>query len=453
MFPTVGSIAQKAILRATPEMTVRMVSELMDQHNVSSVVIEKAGANYVFSVEDLLRHVHEGGIHDATMGEVSLQKIPAISQNEHILAGMEVLEQSQERYLGVLDENRVLVGIVTYTDILSAVDPTVLVQKKTIGELITRSEPVTFSADWILEDVLSHLQKMEDSIIVVESGMPVGIITTKDIFRIVSSGQSTELPLSEYMSSPVITTKTSSTIHDALHQLKTLKIKRSVVIDDDNQLVGVVTQSELVGFAYGTWIDLIKHHAGELKELVGILESKAVGFEKSSLTDPLTGIGNRRMLQKRLKEEIERMHRYDSTPFSLLIIDIDHFKNINDAHGHLIGDEILKGIGQALTSLVRTVDDVTRWGGEEFAILLPHTSVLNTIEFACRARAAIENLVFVNQIKITVSIGVGQFSPTENENEFFDRVDKALYQAKNNGRNCVVDSESISIDEPRVKFV
>ncbi len=93
---------------------------------------------------------------------------------------------------------------------------------------MTRVEPVTFTADWILEDVLNHLQKMEDSIIVVESKIPIGIITTKDIFKLISSADTTDRPLREYMNSPVITTKVSSTIQDALAQLKTFHIKRSI---------------------------------------------------------------------------------------------------------------------------------------------------------------------------------------------------------------------------------
>ncbi|PPD35882.1 MAG: hypothetical protein CTY19_02225 [Methylomonas sp.] len=438
VFPTVGSIAQKSVLRATQDMTLQAVSNLLDQHNVSSVLIEKDSGYYVFSVEDLLQHTQDGRHIHTQLNEVPLKKIPSISEHEHILAGMEVLERSQGRYLGILDDDDKLSGILTYSDIISAIDPAVLVQKKTIGEMVSRSEPVTFSAEWILEDVLNHLRNIEDSIIVVDNGIPVGIVTTKDIFGIISSGKSTALPLSSYMVSPVITTPIFATIHDALNQLKSLKIKRCVVVDAENQLVGVVTQSELVGFAYGTWVDLIKHHASELKELVSILESKALGFEKSALEDPLTGLGNRRMLQKRLKEEIERIRRYNTDEFSLLIIDIDYFKNINDSYGHLIGDEVIKAISQKLTDFTRTMDDVIRWGGEEFAILLPHTSLTNAYEFANRIRLDIENAVFLNRISITVSIAVGQFSMMEKENEFFDRVDKALFRAKKQGRNCVV---------------
>lgn len=438
LFPTVGTIAQREILRATLETSLREVSELLSRYNVSSVVIEQTDGHYVFSVEDLLVHIHEGGQTSAKLSDLPIRKVACIGEHEHILAGLDLLEKSGDRYLGVVGSSGELVGILTYTDILSAVDPTVLVQKKTIGELISRTEPVTFSPDWILEDVLNHLRKMEDSIIVVEDRIPVGIITTKDIFRILSSGSATDLPLSEYMTSPVVTTRTDATIHDALLQLKTLKIKRSVVVDENRRLIGVVTQSELVGFAYGTWIDLVKHHASELKELVGILESKALGLEKSALSDPLTGIGNRRMLQTRLEEEIQRMRRYRSSPFSLLLIDIDHFKQVNDSHGHLVGDEVLKILATTLRGLVRTVDDVTRWGGEEFAVLLPHTPLASAAEFAARVRQTIENLALPQQIRVTISIGAGEFAVAETEQAFFERVDKALYRAKLNGRNCVV---------------
>lgn len=438
LFPTVGTIAQREILRATLETSLREVSELLSRYNVSSVVIEQTDGHYVFSVEDLLVHIHEGGQTSAKLSDLQIRKVACIGEHEHILAGLDLLEKSGDRYLGVVGSSGELVGILTYTDILSAVDPTVLVQKKTIGELISRTEPVTFSPDWILEDVLNHLRKMEDSIIVVEDRIPVGIITTKDIFRILSSGSATDLPLSEYMTSPVVTTRTDATIHDALLQLKTLKIKRSVVVDENRRLIGVVTQSELVGFAYGTWIDLVKHHASELKELVGILESKALGLEKSALSDPLTGIGNRRMLQTRLEEEIQRMRRYRSSPFSLLLIDIDHFKQVNDSHGHLVGDEVLKILATTLRGLVRTVDDVTRWGGEEFAVLLPHTPLASAAEFAARVRQTIENLALPQQIRVTISIGAGEFAVAETEQAFFERVDKALYRAKRNGRNCVV---------------
>ena len=438
IFPTIGSIAQKNILYATTNMTVRSVCNLMNQHGVSSVIIEKGSDRYIFSIEDLLKYIYEGNDPlKAKLGEISISKIPCVLESEHLLSAMEFIENNGGRYLGVTNCHNELIGIATHSDILSAIDPTILIEKKTIGELLLRTTPITFSSDWILEDVVFHLNKIEDSIIVIESGKPVGIITTRDVFKTIASGQKTNRPLKEYMSSPVITINLACTIHDALLQLKSFHIKRIIIVNDDNELVGIVTQSELIGFAYGTWINLIKHHACELRELVAILEEKAKEFEKSSLTDPLTGLGNRRVLYKNINEAIEKIRLYDSTIFSLMIIDIDFFKNINDNYGHLIGDEILRSISKKFLAFSRKTDYVARWGGEEFAILLPNTLLAEASEFANRLREAIENHTFVKDIKLTISIGVGQYHSFESDNDLFERVDKALYRAKSQGRNSV----------------
>ena len=447
IFPTVGSIAQKAVLRATLDMTVRAVSELMDQQNVSSVLLEKNNEHYVFSVEDLIEHLQSGKSYLATLAEVKINKISCILESEHILAAMEAIEQSGQRYLGVLDSNDFLIGILTYTDILSAVDPTILVQKKTIGELVTRTEPITFTADWILEDVLSHLRKLEDSIIIVESGVPIGIITTKDIFKIISTGQTTDKPLSEYMASPVITTCISSTIHEALAQLKRYRIKRAIVVNKANQLVGLVTQSELVGFAYGTWIELVKHHAGELKELVGILEAKAAGFEQMSNKDPLTGLGNRLKLDNRLKAEMERVHRYRAPSFSMILINMDNYERINAQFGRLQANEIINNISLKLIELAACNDDVARTDDNTWAVLLPYTPVTTAAEIAGKLSSAIEKLP-LKDFKVNLSLGVGQYYPEESAAAFYDRVCKALVCAKNQDRSqVVIDFARFTIQE------
>ena len=360
IFPTVAQIAKKDLLRASMDMTVRLVSSMILEGNVSSVVLEKEGHRYIFSVEDILKLVHQGDNLDHRLAELTLHRADCIDGDEHVLAAMEYLEKSDGRYLAVVDQNDVLIGIVTHTDILSAMDPTVLVEKKTIGELVARKEPVTFAPDWILEDVLSHFSKMEDSIIVVETGVPIGIVTTRDVFALITSGQDISKPLSEYMNGPVVTTLISATIHETLNQLKTFHIKRAVVVDVQGKLVGVVTQSELVGFAYGTWINLIKHHASELRELVTILEAKARGFEIQSNTDALTGLANRRVLQRRVSEEIERLRRYNASSFSLVLLDIDFFKNINDTYGHLFGDDVLKVISREISGEIRKTDVAVR---------------------------------------------------------------------------------------------
>lgn len=436
-FPTVGSITSSVIVKASPDSTIAEVSEQMDANNVSSVIVEKSDGPYAYTIEDMLRFMHAGGSKATRLSELVLHKLARVHDHEHVLVALELLEESRFRHLAVLNETNSIVGVVTYNDILASIDPAILVEKKTIGELLTHIEPSTFSPDWILEDVLVHLQKLEDSILVVEGGFPAGIITTRDVFKAIAKGKSTSLPLSEYMSAPVITTLHSASIQETLTQLKTYNIKRAVVVDDHGKLVGLVNQNDLVGFAYGSWVNLIKHHAAELRELVVILEARAKTLEQSAYTDPLTGIGNRRLFNQRFEEEVERINRYSTAPFSTVLIDIDHFKKINDTYGHLVGDEVLKGIATELAGMTRKTDEAVRWGGEEFALLLPHTPLHEAEGFASRVLTSVASKVFPSDIKVTISAGVGEYAPGEKDNVYLERVDRALYRAKINGRNRV----------------
>lgn len=138
-----------------------------------------------------------------------------------------------------------------------------------------------------------------------------------------------------------------------------------------------------------------------------------------------------------MEEEVERMRRYDVGTFSLVVIDVDRFKDINDKFGHLVGDEALKAIASEIARLVRKCDLAVRWGGKEFAILLSSTPLAAAEQFANRLRAIIEQRTFTDGAKVTISAGVGEYVIGEDEKTFFCRVDQALYRAKAKGRNLV----------------
>jgi diguanylate cyclase (GGDEF)-like protein len=174
-------------------------------------------------------------------------------------------------------------------------------------------------------------------------------------------------------------------------------------------------------------------------------------LQYESVTDHLIGIHNRRYLDRRTDEEISRARRYDMQ-LSLLLLDIDHFKIVNDNYGHQIGDRVLMSLGQLLFREVRDTDIVARYGGEEIAVLAPHTSVSSAIELAERLRRSVEksSMVPANEyekrqaITITVSIGVaGLDKQTVDHQSLIHRADKALYGAKQQGRNRVVDFDSL----------
>jgi diguanylate cyclase (GGDEF)-like protein/PAS domain S-box-containing protein len=157
--------------------------------------------------------------------------------------------------------------------------------------------------------------------------------------------------------------------------------------------------------------------------------------------DSLTGIYNRRFFSGRLKEEFERHKRY-KRPMSLLMIDIDHFKAINDTYGHPCGDFILKSVCGTIQSALRRVDFLARYGGEEFCCILPETSFENSTLLAERIRALVEAETYVcegKEIRVTISIGVpGTPGPDDTPGSFLKNADDALYKAKKTGRNIVV---------------
>ena len=160
----------------------------------------------------------------------------------------------------------------------------------------------------------------------------------------------------------------------------------------------------------------------------------------SSLQDPLTGIGNRNALINTLEREIQLSKRHQH-PLSMLIIDVDHFKCVNDTYGHATGDEVLKTLAATIQSAARQYDLVFRYGGEEFVVLLNKTSNTGASVIAERIRQEIENLSIdtgTEVIQVSVSIGVSSLHQDEDSNELFRRADAALYQAKNKGRNRIV---------------
>jgi len=154
--------------------------------------------------------------------------------------------------------------------------------------------------------------------------------------------------------------------------------------------------------------------------------------------DALTGAGNRAALNEALGREIEIAQRHQRT-LGMIIFDIDHFKNINDTYGHSTGDCLLKALTHTAEDTIRISDQLFRFGGEEFVVLLPETGLKGVKNLAERIRRNVESLDCVcegSHIKMTASFGIATLNTDESEKSFFIRADKALYEAKNGGRNC-----------------
>ncbi len=164
-----------------------------------------------------------------------------------------------------------------------------------------------------------------------------------------------------------------------------------------------------------------------------------------STKDGLTGLFNRRYFDIHLNQMITRTIEH-SEQFCLMMLDIDHFKEINDMFGHQCGDDVLKCLADELKKSLRITDTIARYGGEEFAAILRNTTLKESIDIAKRLRERIEDLKIPmgsqgKYLKRTISLGVAEYNVSENITDFLKRTDIALYQAKNNGRNHVVISE------------
>lgn len=189
-------------------------------------------------------------------------------------------------------------------------------------------------------------------------------------------------------------------------------------------------------------INAVHRDTGELIHYVGVFTdvTGVRNLRHRADHDPLTGLYNRYAFQNQLDEEIRRIDRYGGS-FSLIMLDLDYFKTVNDRYGHDVGDQVLRRVSALMQEEVRDPDIITRWGGEEFMILLPETDIDNAIVLAERIRTRIAETDFEGPDGVTISLGLAGSHAGESEEMLIRRVDRALYRAKASGRNRAVQSE------------
>ena len=232
-------------------------------------------------------------------------------------------------------------------------------------------------------------------------------------------------------------------IKDALMTQGRVRDYEIIVTSKNGQKLVGIASMDLIKVQSEEYLLTIVNDITERRRMSEELQKKNRQLEKinsilklQATTDSLTQLFNHRHTMESLQSEIKRAYRYHH-PLSIMMMDLDHFKKVNDIYGHQVGDEVLITTAQIIKNNLRNVDIAGRYGGEEFLLILPQTDLQNSLQVAQRIRLQIEQANFKQQdLKITISIGVAQYNDEDMEH-FIKRVDSLLYLAKNNGRNRI----------------
>jgi diguanylate cyclase (GGDEF)-like protein len=183
-----------------------------------------------------------------------------------------------------------------------------------------------------------------------------------------------------------------------------------------------------------------KKRESELLEINSLLDLRGKQLEEKSKTDSLTGAFNRQGIEDAIRIGLWEW-RSQKKPLSLILIDIDHFKKINDEYGHAIGDHVLSALSNIVKQHIRSNDLFARWGGEEFVLLCRDTKIEQATLIAEKIRELIASFAFKDNVQVTASFGVATLHANETLEQLFNHADKALYEAKHQGRNRVIVAE------------
>jgi diguanylate cyclase (GGDEF)-like protein len=299
--------------------------------------------------------------------------------------------------------------------------------------------------------ILAMRSEGQSAFIVCEDGAPAGVITERDavslLEQLLSGTACEDMRASEVMTSPVHTLSESACMGEVIQVMKEHGFRCVPIVDDKNALVGIVDLTDLQAAMNGA----LERRSRDLEVAVMARTSELMAanakLEKLSLRDGLTGLLNRRAMAAKLGELHSLCQRYGNE-YSVILLDIDHFKLFNDSQGHLQGDSALEQVAGALEDSIRVSDSVYRYGGEEFLAALPETDGKSAMQVAERIRDRIAALKIPHTESptadfLTVSLGLTHLASRESAaqgswEDVVERADRALYRAKRNGRNRTV---------------
>lgn len=440
-FPTLGLIATTDVITVDIHQSIQDALEKMHQHNHRSIIVVNKTVHYIITTKDIIRLKLEGTCFSTPLSQIFLRPIPLINKESNIVNALNLTNDFDE-HICVCNQDGSLYGLVTNSDIVASVDPQVILESLQIATIFEKKYGYkSFSPDVPMNDILEFMKdSLSDCVIIQEDGMAVGILTSKDVIQFIGNEQCSSVRVREVMSYPVEMLSEKASINEGLEYLRNGNFKRIVVTNDEGNVVGIVTQQDLISRTYLKWSQLMQDHFKQFEEITQILQQKNRHLTQLATKDNLTEIHNRHMFAELFAQELSHAKRQD-TKLSLMMIDLDHFKRVNDTYGHNIGDYVLKNFVALVAATIREADLFARWGGEEFVLLLRNVGCEEGYLVGEKIRSVIESQVFDEVGRITCSIGITEVLFDDTLTSAIERADGALYAAKDAGRNCTVACE------------
>ncbi len=477
-------------LRVKPNASLEHVVTLLSQTKASCVlVVEQQKLLGIYTERDVVRMTAKSqNFADLTIADVMSKNIVSVNASEvtDIFTVLNLMRIHRIRHLPILNELQQLIGIVTPRTIRKVFKPADMLRSRLVRELMETRVIQAFPLTNILDIALLMAKNKVSCVVIKEENTglesyPIGIITELDIVKLRAQIKDFSwIQAKEVMSNPLKPIKNDNTLWSAHEKMEQENIRRLVVVDGEGKLSGIITQSSLLRvldpLEMQATIKILQQTVDEktleLQDKNRLLEKeiKQCQIVKSILSkneteyrniaeelkianqqlqqlansDGLTGLANRRYFDYYFQQEWKRLSR-EQASLSLIMFDVDYFKNYNDTYGHLLGDECLRKIATILKkSIKRPADLFARYGGEEFIVLLPNTDLEGAIHLAKHICLQVKSLDIPHINSnishcVTVSLGVASTIPKLNKStqSLIAVVDKMLYKAKSEGRNCI----------------
>jgi len=424
---TLYDIATKDVVAVDLESSLDSAIDSMYRHGLRDIVVidDKNQSYFILTIREILEQGRNNL--DKSIGSINLKEADVVSKD--CLVGDAIKKFGMNFEYMCIVEDKKLMGIVSRSDLIANYDPAELVEYEKIENFIFHNVVKFVSKNTKMRDAISFIgDDLDDCLIVQHNGIPIGIITVMDILKVFVDKSDLDRFVDRYMTAPLQTVQKNLTVKEVIEYLNNKHFKRAVVADGD-RILGIISQGDITRLIYNKWMDYSRRSIEVAK--------KALKYRDMAMIDSLTKAYNRNKFYEIIEQEKNRIVRYGTKTYSVIMCDLDHFKNINDIYGHHIGDMTLKQIADIIKRCIRKVDFLFRWGGDEFVILLPQTDENGAVAVANKIRDAINSTDFLAIDSITCSLGVSSCSDGSVADDIVALADRALYVSKNGGRDKV----------------